>query len=125
MSSVVRSRIAGEIDVLALVGSSLLPGLLMQSTLDCWPRWSPRTGSDSACQAVDASDIRWVVPVPGPTGIAITSRHSRGSVKHGATRRWLTVALRIGLSLLGGERDRVSACWSAAVRERLERTVQG
>jgi hypothetical protein len=52
MSSVVRSRIAGEIDVLALVGSSLLSGLLMQSTLDCWPRWSPRTGSDSAYQAV-------------------------------------------------------------------------
>jgi hypothetical protein len=26
-----------KFDVLALVGSSLLSGLLMQSTLDCWP----------------------------------------------------------------------------------------
>ena len=26
-----------KFDVLALVGSSLLFGLLMQSTLDCWP----------------------------------------------------------------------------------------
>ena len=31
----------------------------------------------SANRGCDASDVRWVVPVPGLTGLAITSRHSR------------------------------------------------
>jgi len=33
---------------MALVGCSLLSGLLMQSVWDCWPWWSSRTRSHSA-----------------------------------------------------------------------------
>jgi hypothetical protein len=44
----------------------------------------------------DASDIRWVVPVPGLTGFAITSRRSHNLMEPNASARSVSCGRDLG-----------------------------
>ena len=77
MSSVDGSRDArGNSTFWRLVGCSLLSGLLMQPLKTAGPDGVGELGPNLLYSGYDASDIRRVVPVPGLTGLAITSRRS-------------------------------------------------
>ena len=60
----------------ALVGCSLLSGLLMQLYMELLALMGSANKVPICFAGYDASDIAWVVLVPGLTGIAITSRRS-------------------------------------------------